>query len=181
MIRFYFAYALRSIARGGQRSVLALSCIAFAVLSLVSMQLLAGMVRAATVIPARAELGGDLSLSRNRPLNDDDVGELERLRASGSISAFTIVVPNPSLTMARRAGSGRIHFLSRTLGIDPQTYPLVGEVVVSSPAGASLASALAEPGAVAVTRDVARRNARRPGRHRVSWWPGRHCARCRCT
>jgi putative ABC transport system permease protein len=157
MIRFYLAYALRSIARGGQRSVLALSCIAFAVLSLVSMQLLAGMVRAATVIPARAELGGDLSLSRNKPLNDDDVGELERLRASGSISAFTIVAPNPRLTMARRAGSGRIHFLSRTLGIEPQTYPLVGEVVVTSPAGESLAKALSEPGAVAVTRDVARR------------------------
>jgi predicted lysophospholipase L1 biosynthesis ABC-type transport system permease subunit len=157
VIRFYIAYALRSIARGGQRSLLALTCIAFAVLSLVAMQLLAGMVHAATVIPAEAELGGNLSLSRDRPLNDQDLAELQRLRATGAIDAFTLVAPNPRLTMARRAGSGRIHFLSRSFGIDARTFPVVGEVRLASPAGATLASALRDPGTVIVTRDVARR------------------------
>jgi hypothetical protein len=83
LIRFYLAYALRSIQRGGQRSLLALSCIAFAVLSLVAMQLLAGMVRAATVVRPEAQLGGNLAVSRNRLLNDADVADLEQLRAAG--------------------------------------------------------------------------------------------------
>lgn len=157
MSRFYLAYALRSLWRGGQRSVLALACIAFAVLSLVSMQILAGIVRAATVVPARAQLGGDFALSRKQPFSQTDLAQLEAARAQGLVRGFTLFAPNAELTMLRRPSSGRVHFLSRALGVDAQTFPLVGEIVLAQPVEGNLRELLRAAGSVLVTRDVAAR------------------------
>jgi putative ABC transport system permease protein len=155
--RFYLAYALRSLWRGGQRSALALLCIAFAVLSLVSMLILANIVREATVVPARAQLGGDFTLTRSQPIGAEVLADLRAAQERGQISGFTAVAPNRELTLLRKQGSGRVHFLSRAFGIDAVTFPLVGPLTLTQPAGSAVRDVLRGPGSVIVTRDVARR------------------------
>ncbi|HEX6362232.1 MAG TPA: ABC transporter permease, partial [Albitalea sp.] len=156
-------YAVLSLARGGRRALLALACIAFGVLSLVAMLLLSAVVRDAMMVDGRALLPGDLSLSRaGRPLDAADLAELERLREEGVIEAFSPSLPL-GFSMLRTATSGRVHFLSRAIGVDPATFPLTGEVRMLRPAGAALRDVLAAPDAVVVTRDVARSLAIEPG------------------
>ena len=108
-------------------------------------------------------LGGDASLSREgRNLTASDVAALERLRARGAIAAYTLTTPGWG-ALVQRAGTGRAHVLSRSLGVDPGTFPLVGEVRVGTPAGAALGPLIAEPGTAVVTRDVADRMGLAPG------------------
>lgn len=161
--RHLLGYAARSLFRGGRRSLLAVACIAFGVLSLTAMLLLSAVVHDAMVVDGRSLLAGDLSLSRGgAPLGAADLVELERLRDAGVIDAFSPALPlGPS--MVRTARSGRVHFLSRALGVDAATFPLVGEVRMLRPEGATLADALAQDDAVVVTRDVARSLGLEPG------------------
>ena len=157
MSRFYLLYAIRSLLRGGQRSLLALVCIAFAVLSLVSMQLLASMVRDAVMVSGREQLGGDVRIARLEGMHRGDLERLERLKAAGSITGYTSFAHNNRLTMVKRVDNGRVFFLSRAYGIDRHSYPLAGDVILREPDGARVRDLLAEPGSVIVTRDVASR------------------------
>jgi putative ABC transport system permease protein len=58
-LRFYLRYALRALRREGQRTLLAIVCIAFGVMSVVSMQLLAEVIRAGLITDPRTALGAD--------------------------------------------------------------------------------------------------------------------------
>ena len=59
---FYLTYALRSLHREGQRSLLAVTCIAFGVLALVSMQLLAAMIDDVFLVDPVLSNGGHVTL-----------------------------------------------------------------------------------------------------------------------
>lgn len=160
---FALRYAVRNLLRGGQRTLLAAVCVGFGVMSLVGLQMLSSMIAASIALDPRAVLGGDASLSREgRNLAAPDVEALERMRARGAITAYTLTTPGWG-ALLKRAGAGRAYVLSRSLGVDPRTYPLVGEARVDKPAGTTLRSLIAEPGTAAVTRDVADRMALAPG------------------
>jgi predicted lysophospholipase L1 biosynthesis ABC-type transport system permease subunit len=58
----YLKYPARSLVRGGQRTVLALICVAVGVMAIVGLQLVGGMIKDALVGNARAINGGDLSV-----------------------------------------------------------------------------------------------------------------------
>lgn len=162
--RFYLRYAQRSLVRGGQRSLLALLCVAFGVLSLVSMLLLSGAVRDAVVVDPRLVLGGDVGLSPGggRILGAPRRAELTSLRTDGLLGDYTLLAQS-SATMLRPETTGQVFFLSRALGVDPATYPLVGTVRMREPAGASFAEVVTRPGDVAITRDLARKLALHTG------------------
>jgi putative ABC transport system permease protein len=160
---FALRYAVRNLLRGGQRTLLAAVCVGFGVMSLVGLQMLSSMIAASIALDPRAVLGGDASLSREgRNLTAEDVEALERMRARGAIAAYTLTTPGWG-ALVKRAGAGQAYVLSRSLGVDPGTFPLVGEVRIARPAGATLRRLIAEPGTAAVTRDVAERMGLAPG------------------
>lgn len=152
--RFLAVYAARSLRRGGQRSLLAIVCIAFGVLALVAMQLLATVVGRATNVAPRLELGGDLEITgATSGLTDADIARLDAFVRDGILSAVTIQAVG-EVGMVRSGGSGRVQLVGRVLAIDPHTYPLVGTVHLAQ--GGTLAAAVAAPRSVVLTRDLAR-------------------------
>ena len=153
-LRFPVVYAARSLRRGGQRSLLAITCVTFGVLALVAMQLLAHVVGQATGVPPRLNLGGDLLIhSESGRLSADQRSVLDSYVADGSLSAVT-VMGSGGLGMLRSSGSGRVQLVWRALGVDPATYPLTGDVRLRD--GVSLAEAISRPYHIALTRDLAR-------------------------
>jgi len=63
----YWSYATRSLGRGGQRTLLAIFCVAVGVLAIVSLQLVGNMVNNGLTSNVREGNGGDSG--RRRKLN----------------------------------------------------------------------------------------------------------------
>lgn len=153
--RFYLSYAIRTLRRGGQRTLLALVCVMFGVMSLVAMQLLANVIMDAVVVNPAAQLGADLSAFRSgHYLTGSDIAWLDTLVEEGQIDRYSL---NASVTflMLRHPDSGKVDFVMRGAGIDPAVYPLSGEAMLSDPPGARLQDVIAEAGTTALTHDVA--------------------------
>jgi putative ABC transport system permease protein len=152
---FACRYAARNLLRGGQRTLLATACVGFGVMSLVALQLLSSMIAASIALDARCVLGGDASLSRrDRTLAAEDVAALERMRAHGALAAYTLTTQGGG-ALLKRSGSGRVHVLGRALGVDPETFPLVGEMRLGKASTRAFGRLIAEPGTAVITRDVA--------------------------
>jgi putative ABC transport system permease protein len=155
---FYLHYALRSLQRGGQRTGLAMLCVAFGVMSLVSMQILATTISNTMLLnPHMMVGGGDAQVDRpGQFLTADDIAELERLQEMGHIEAYTLFASQVG-QLLKREDSGRVYFVGRAMGVDATSYPLVGEIMLSGPDGITLFAALESPGDAAITRDLAKR------------------------
>ncbi|HSK19912.1 MAG TPA: FtsX-like permease family protein [Longimicrobiales bacterium] len=152
-MRFLGGYALRSLRRGGQRSLLAVVCIAFGVLALVAMQLLANVVGRATNVEPHLKVGGDLAIrGAAGSLTTQDSARLAEFVRNGALTNVTMFSGGLA-GMVRSSGSGRVQFVGRTLGVDPATFPLVGEVRLSD--GGTFGAAVARPGSIVLTRDLA--------------------------
>lgn len=153
---FAFRYAARNLLRGGQRTLLATVCVAFGVMSLVGLQLLASMIAASITLDARFVLGGDALLSREgRAFEASDIQALEAMRAHGKLAAYSLTTHDGGALLKR--GGGRSYLLGRALGVDPATFPLVGEMRLAGASSTSFGRLIAEPGTAVITRDVADR------------------------
>jgi putative ABC transport system permease protein len=154
-VAFLIRYALRSLLRGGQRSLLAITCIAFGVLSLVALQLLAHTVNRSTAVPPRLAMGGDLRIARSDgSLTEADRTLLDSLTRSGDLDAVTYLARGET-GLLRSTRSGLVQFVGRSIAVDPATYPLAGRLRLAG--GGSAADALSQDGSVVVTRDLALR------------------------
>ena len=88
--RFYLSYAVRSLWRGGQRTLLAIICVAFGVMSLVAMMLLASLISDTILLDPRLSLGGDLAAVRfGQYISPEDTALLDGMVADGRLSAYT--------------------------------------------------------------------------------------------
>ena len=68
-LRMYWSYATRSQLRGGQRSLLAIFCIAIGVMAIVALQLVSNAINLGLTGNVRALNGGDLAItSASAPL-----------------------------------------------------------------------------------------------------------------
>lgn len=155
-LRFYGRYALRALRREGQRTLLAIVCIAFGVMSVVSMQLLAEVVRAALITDPRTMLGADAQLT---PLDGAfvtpaQIARLQQQQAAGTISAYQLQALSTADKL-RPPGTGHVYLLLSTpMGIDPAT-PLVGAVPLAQPAGSDFAAALRTPMTAVIGAELA--------------------------
>ncbi|MBF6589600.1 MAG: FtsX-like permease family protein [Ktedonobacterales bacterium] len=144
-LRMYGIYATRSLARGGQRTLFAVFCVAVGVLAIVSLQLVADSVNAALMVNIRGLNGGDIAVhTEGADLTPLQLGVFDTLRAQGSITAYTAVTTDGG------SSSGVTSSLAAysVWAVDPATFPLAGAPHFLTPSGGSLPTVLAGGGAV---------------------------------
>lgn len=152
---FFTCTAWRSLLRGGQRTFVALLCIAFGVMSLVAMTYLAESLNRAVVVDPAEQFGGDISLSRKTEdiISPIHIEELDSLVQTGEIDRYTRIAFTSSLTL-RTPGSSELHFLAAGMGIEPDRYPLAGRLNLIEPGNVGLTTLLQNPGDIVITRDI---------------------------
>lgn len=154
--RFFFLTAIRNLRRGGQRIVIALLCIAFGVMSLSAMTNLADTVSTSLLSDPRTSLGGDMSISQSWSdyVDEGHINQIEDLAQDGLIDAYALLAVKNSIAL-RTPLSGELHFMTEVMGIEPPTFPIVGNFEIGEPKDQTLAMLLQDVGDVVVTRDVA--------------------------
>src|SRR6516225_1819205 len=89
----YWNYATRSLRRGGQRTLLAIFCIAVGVMAIVSLELVGNMVNTALTGNVGGALGGDISVQNGiGPFDQHDLTVFADLKADGTLTQYTAVV-----------------------------------------------------------------------------------------
>src|SRR5262245_61295376 len=136
------------------------------VMSLVAMQSVSSAFGEIFARDPRATIGGDAVLYQ--PGSSDrskaevgpaqqftaaQIAQLGRWQADGTIAAYSLEAETQA-GILKPEGASRIHLLYSVLGVDPATFPLVGQMQLREP-GLTLAQALHDPGSAAITRDVA--------------------------
>jgi predicted lysophospholipase L1 biosynthesis ABC-type transport system permease subunit len=145
----YVRYPARSLAREGQRGLLAVLCISIGVLAIVALQLIANMVDTSLTGNIRALNGGDLDLSSPR-ITTDQLSIFDQLQAQGQITAYTAV----STDQGSAQGQHPVARIDSIRAIDPAAFPLAGTPTFDAPANATLATALTGT-SVVLTADLA--------------------------
>src|SRR5258708_27461831 len=97
----YWSYATRSLARGGQRTVLAIFCVAVGVMAIVAVQLVGLSVNQALLSNIVEANGGDIRLSADlAPLRQRDLAFFDRLKQQGRITGYaTAYDPGGTITL----------------------------------------------------------------------------------
>ena len=110
----FLRYPLRSLARGGQRTLLALFCVAVGVMAIVGVQLAGVMVSGTLLSSVREINGGDVSLSgEGQSWSEQEIGQLDQLRQQGVISDWTAITDLGLVSARRECAVGLISGLLR--------------------------------------------------------------------
>src|SRR5713226_6952285 len=135
----YFNYTSRSLLRGGQRTVLAVFCVAVGVMAIVSLQLVGYMLQNSFASNVRDTNGGDISVTaQSVPLKESDLSFFAHLKSEGTITNYTAV-------------SGANGFLSAVApasqafsldAVDPNNYPVVSQPAFLTPSNGSVSNLL---------------------------------------
>src|ERR1051326_2063487 len=89
----YFNYTSRSLLRGGQRTILAVFCVAVGVMAVVALQLVGFMLEHSLNTNARDLNGGDIAVTATGvPLKSSDLSYFDQLKKAGTISNYTAVI-----------------------------------------------------------------------------------------
>jgi predicted lysophospholipase L1 biosynthesis ABC-type transport system permease subunit len=147
--RMYWSYATRSLARGGQRTLLAVFCVAVGVMAIVSLQLVTNAVTANFTGNVRQLNGGDVAMTADTPLRSSDLAYFNQLQQQGTITAYTA---SYGVQTQIRTGSASLRVQLRA--VDPARFPLPGGVTFVDPANGNLASVLGGDTAVITTRQA---------------------------
>ena len=148
-MRLYWSYAFRSLARGGQRTLLAVFCVAVGVLAIVSLQLVTNGVTSAFSTNVRQLNGGDIAVTLDTPLTASQLSYFDGLRTQGTITSYAA---DDALGAQIRTSSASLRVKLRA--VDPQTFPQAGGLSFTAPAGATLASVLHDESVVVTTRQA---------------------------
>ncbi len=135
----YFNYTSRSLLRGGQRTALAIFCVAVGVMAIVALQLVGQMINNAFTVNVRDANGGDIAVtSQSAPFKQSDLAFFDNLKSNGTITNYTAVINvNGSIGLASSATQ------SFTLQVvDPQSFPVVTPPTFKTPGGGELSSLL---------------------------------------
>lgn len=88
-LALYWSYSTRSLIRGGQRTILAIFCVAVGVMAIVALQLVGLSVNRALIGNIIEANGGDIRLNANiTPLRQRDLGVLDQLKQKGNITDY---------------------------------------------------------------------------------------------
>jgi putative ABC transport system permease protein len=135
----YWRYATRSLRRGGQRTILAIFCVAVGVMAIVSLQLVGDMVNQGLTGNVREGNGGDISIRSDlTPLRADQLGVFDQLKSNGTLTQYTAVSGHEAQATAK---DGTTAFFSLS-AVNPGQFPLAGSPSFTDPSDGSLSSLL---------------------------------------
>jgi putative ABC transport system permease protein len=155
-LRIYWNYATRSLARNGQRTLLAIFCVAVGVLAIVSLELVGGMIGGAINGNVRDTNGGDVQVRSDViPFSQRDLQKFDALQSQGVLTAWTAASVQDAQTYDKQ---GNVQFYS-VGAINPATFHLVDPPIFLNPSGDTLSQALAGGGAVATQQLLQQLNA----------------------
>ena len=128
-LSLYWSYATRSLARGGQRTVLAIFCVAVGVMAIVALQLVGLSVNQALVGNIIEANGGDIRLNTDiAPLRQGDLAFFDKLKQQGRITDYaTSFDPGGSISLP----NGQEESFS-FIAVSPN-FPLVGQANFIAP------------------------------------------------
>ena len=142
---FYWRYATRSLRRGGQRTLLAIFCVAVGVMAIVALQLVGNMVNNGLSLNVRQGNGGDISVRSDVvPISAQQLKSFDTLKSQGVITDFTAI--NAGQAQGDDKDGTRDYFVLRA--VDAQKYPLVGAPAFKNPSDGAFASLLTGNNAV---------------------------------
>src|SRR5947209_3774177 len=141
----YFSYTSRSLLRGGQRTVLAVFCVAVGVMAIVALQLVGLMINNALTSNVRDANGGDVAVTSNtKPFTPDDLGFFNQLKASGTITSYTALANSSGST----SNSASITSGFSVEAVDPGSFPIVTPPTFTDPVNGSISSLLTGNGVI---------------------------------
>jgi len=136
---FYWRYATRSLMRGGQRTLLAIFCVAVGVMAIVSLQLVGNMVENGLTSNVREGNGGDISVRSDVvPISEQQLKSFDTLKSDGAITDFTAVA---SQMVQGNDKDGTSDFFTLR-AVDPQKFPLAGTPAFKDPSDGAFSSLL---------------------------------------
>jgi putative ABC transport system permease protein len=135
----YFNYTTRSLLRGGQRTVLALFCVAVGVMAIVALQLVGLMINNALTSNVRDANGGDINVTSNtKPFTTSDLSFFDQLKSNGTITNYTAY--GSSTGALGNSASITNNFTVDV--VDPATYPVVTPPTFVTPSNGTIGSLL---------------------------------------
>ena len=135
----YFNYTSRALLRGGQRTILAVFCIAVGVMAVVSLQLVSLMLNSSLTNNVRETNGGDIAVSADgAPLKTSDLTFFDQLKSDGKITNYTAVI---SATGTLTAAASSIQAFN-VEAVDANSYPLVTPPTFVKPDNGTIANVL---------------------------------------
>jgi putative ABC transport system permease protein len=147
----YFHYTTRSLWRGGQRTLLAIFCVAVGVMAIVALQLVGLMLNNAFTSNVRTANGGDIAVtSPNQPFTKSDLSYFKQLKQKGTISDYTAVIDaQGTIQLANKL---RQSFTIRV--VDAANYPVVTPPTLIQPKNATLSTLLKHKQVIATSSFV---------------------------
>ena len=135
----YFNYTSRSLWRGGQRTILALFCVAVGVMAIVALQSVGQMVNNAFTSNVRDTNGGDIAVSTySIPFVQSDLAFFNTLKSNGTITSYTPIIgvtgSNGLAASIRQSFSVEV--------VDPASFPVVTPPKFNAPSNGTVSSLL---------------------------------------
>lgn len=133
-LTLYWNYATRSLARGGQRTLLAIFSIAVGVMAVVALQLVGLSINGALTGNIVSVNGGDLRTdTRIQPLTQQDLTYFDQLKSQGKISEYaTANSYEANLTLP----DGSVE--NFTMLAVSSNYPIAGNADFTNPSGTTI-------------------------------------------
>ncbi|HEY0754193.1 MAG TPA: FtsX-like permease family protein [Ktedonobacteraceae bacterium] len=121
-IALYFNHSTRALKRGGQRTILAMLCVAVGVMAVVSVQLVGSMLQNSLTSGVRDSNGGDIAvIAPGSPLKASDLAFFAQLKLQGSITNYSPVISASGILNATDSASQAFTIAA----VDAHSYPLV--------------------------------------------------------
>src|SRR5438270_338934 len=135
----YFNYTSRSLLRGGQRTILAVFCVAVGVMAIVALQLVGYMLQNSLTSNTRDTNGGDVAVAtQNVQFKKSDLSFFTSLKNNGTITNYTAV----TTTNGSLSASGSTFQAFSVDAVDPNNYPIVSQPAFVTPGNGSVSSLL---------------------------------------
>src|SRR6266705_1083541 len=135
----YFNYTSRSLLRGGQRTILAVFCVAGGVMAIVALQLAGFMLQSSLTSNTRDTNGGDIAVTaQSVPGKASDLSYFAQLKSAGTITTYTAVI-NANGSLSAAASSFQSFSVE---AVDPNNYPVVSQPTFVTPSNGSVSTLL---------------------------------------
>jgi len=128
-LALYWSYSTRSLVRGGQRTILAIFCVAVGVMAIVALQLVSLSVNQALIGNIVEANGGDIRLNADiTPLRQRDLTVLDQLKQRGRITDYATTYDAGGSITLPSGDEETFSFIAAS-----KNFPLIGQANFIAP------------------------------------------------